>query len=50
MLDGHPERFELEELMGPSGRVPHQQLERSVGRLEVEPLMLEGLEAVDDLA
>ena len=45
--DAH--RLDLEEVLLPTGRTAHQQLERRVGGLEVVALVLEPLEFVDDL-
>ncbi len=47
MLDVDPKRFELEERIAPSGRSPHQQLERGVGSFEVIAGVFELLELVE---
>jgi len=43
------ERLDAEPALAPSGGSPHEQLEGSVGDLEVVALVLEALELVDDV-
>ena len=49
VVGDHAERLHVEPVGLPTGRAPHEQLERAVGDLEVVALVLESLELLDDL-
>ena len=50
VVDDHPERLELEERLLPTDDAADEQLHRAIGRFEVEPAVLELLQAIGDLA